>query len=460
MLTHYYLACIRRNATNFRQAYSSFLLAANLATELEDNTYAGLSYGNVSCICRELYSGEDFYYADLSYQCHQATGDTARINWALMLKGIALNYQKRYPEAESIFDYLLHSNSNAALRQTVLSYYIYQCVAQHQYQRADSLIHLQQNPRYPVDFMCRAIVYEHKGQREKSDSCMLYAGKLSSTANDKVFGLSTLANLQNDRGQYQEASQTLFQYATLIDSLVRAINTASVSNIQRDYVQGQLDQTKEIMREKNLRNKLAFVLILLLIAGGTAFIWKKRKEKQRIIDDYMENVLDLRQTLLQQTNTISELKDRISSINSEHLNQEMEQESQDKKVFAKGFKELNSLCIIYFDSKGKSDEKRIIYEKVRSLIKNFSKPSKQNELELLIDANLNNAMEKAKAPEINLTNEELQLFRYRVAGFTNRSICLLMQIDNPDTVKKRVQRLRSKIVQSDSRFKDYLADLI
>ena len=49
MLAHYYLACIRRNAANFSHAYSSFLLAAKLATDYGDNTYAGLSYGNVSC---------------------------------------------------------------------------------------------------------------------------------------------------------------------------------------------------------------------------------------------------------------------------------------------------------------------------------------------------------------------------------------------------------------------------
>ena len=68
-------------------------------------------------------------------------------------------------------------------------------------------------------------------------------------------------------------------------------------------------------------------------------------------------------------------------------------------------------------------------------------------------------MEKAKASELGLSDEELRLFRYRVAGFTDRSICLLMQIENPDTIKRRVQRLRSKIKQSDSPFKEDLASV-
>ena len=162
--------------------------------------------------------------------------------------------------------------------------------------------------------------------------------------------------------------------------------------------------------------------------------------------------------LLKQENTISELQDYIEKHN--YLDQEKSHDRQDKKLFAQGFKELNNLCRIYFNNQGNYDIKDKIYEKVRSLIKNLSKDSKQKELEHIIDANFNHAMEKAKASELGLSDEELRLFRYRVAGFTDRSICLLMQIENPDTIKRRVQRLRSKIKQSDSPFKEDLASLI
>ena len=128
MLAHYYHGCIWRNAQEYGRAYAQFLEAAQMAERLDDATFAGLSYGNIASICHDMYSGEDLAYAEKSYQYHRAAGDTARMNWALMQKAIALNYQKRFAEAEAIFGGLLSTDIDERLRQEVLTYYIYQCM--------------------------------------------------------------------------------------------------------------------------------------------------------------------------------------------------------------------------------------------------------------------------------------------------------------------------------------------
>ena len=460
MLSHYYHGAIFRNAANFSQAYSSFLLAAKLATDYGDNTYAGLSYGNVSCICRELYSGESLYYADLSYQCHQATGDTARINWALMLKGIALNYQKRYPEAESIFDYLLHSDTNAVLRQEVLPYYIYQCVSQHQYQRADSLIHLQHNPRYPVDYMSRAIVCEMKGQQNEADSMMQFAARLNSTATDKVFELATIATLQNNRKEYYEASQTLFHRAALQDSIVRNLLTASVSNIQSNYELHQKELAEYRYAEYKRRTILASALSLLLIGGGIAYTIKKKKERQRIIETYMENVSDMQRTLLENTDAIATLQHKAEAMDSERLAKEETYRNQIKTLFAKSFHELESLYKKYYQFQNEQGIQREIYKDVCDRINAFAQATQQEELDHLIDENFDHAMEKVKSPEFELSDKELQLYKYKVAGLSARTIRMLMHIESQDALQKRQQRLRKKILESKSPFATELASLM
>ena len=460
MLSHYYHGAIFRNAANFSQAYSSFLLAAKLATDYGDNTYAGLSYGNVSCICRELYSGESLYYADLSYQCHQATGDTARINWALMLKGIALNYQKRYPEAESIFDYLLHSDTNAVLRQEVLPYYIYQCVSQHQYQRADSLIHLQHNPRYPVDYMSRAIVCEMKGQQNEADSMMQFAARLNSTATDKVFELATIATLQNNRKEYYEACQTLFHRAVLQDSIVRNLLTASVSNIQSNYELHQKKLAEYRYAEYKRRTILASALSLLLIGGGIAYTIKKKKERQRIIETYMENVSDMQRTLLENTDAIATLQHKAEAMDSERLAKEETYRNQIKTLFAKSFHELESLYKKYYQYQNEQGIQREIYKDVCDRINAFAQATQQEELDHLIDENFDHAMEKVKSPEFELSDKELQLYKYKVAGLSARTIRMLMHIESQDALQKRQQRLRKKILESNSPFATELASLM
>lgn len=184
----------------------------------------------------------------------------------------------------------------------------------------------------------------------------------------------------------------------------------------------------------------AVILIILLLAGVN------RKEVQFTLDSYVEN--------------ISSLQDRIDQINKEHLVIEAEHHRQIKNLFAKGFEELDALCTEYYNCQGQIGEQRIIFKKVCKLINDFSTEPKQKKLESLIDENYNHAMEKVKAPEIGLSEEELQLFRYKVAGFTIRSICLLMQRDSIDATKKRIQRLKQKIIQSESPYRDEIAALM
>ena len=439
MLSHYYHGVIFRNAANFSQAYSSFLLAAKLATDYGDNTYAGLSYGNVSCLCRELYSGEDLYYAELSNQFHQATGDTARINWALMLKGIALNYQKRYSEAESIFDYLLHSDANESLRQEVLSYYIYQCVARHLYQRADSLIHLQQNPRYPVDFMNRAIVYEHNGQKEKSDSCMQFAGKMPSTATDKVYGLATLAILQNARGQHQEASQTLFQRAALQDSIVRSIKSASVSAIQRDYVQNQLDHKEEIMQERSLRYRLLLTFSLLLLLATYVILRQSLRHKNMLIQYYIDTASQLKQDL--------EASARESRTTIQHL-------------FQKGMERIDKLSEELYNDNKPNKIKDKIYEELMKEVATFKDPAFVEKLSLTIDQNFDGLISKIRGCGLIAKEEDFRLLCFMIAGFSVKSICLFMDVIDRDVIYKRRKRLKKRICSSNEPFKDDLLQLL
>ena len=460
MLAHYYLACIFRNSRDFDRAYSSYLYAAERATELKNHTMAGLSYGNVASICRELYSGEDLLYADYSYQSYQMAGDSARMNWALMQKGIALNYQNRYNEAEAIFERLLHVSSDLRLRQVVTSYYIYQSVKQSQYKKADSLILLQSSPKYVIDYLSRAIVSEMKGQQNEADSMMQFAARSNSTVSDKILELATIATLQNNRKEYYEACQTLFHRAVLQDSIVRNLLTASVSNIQSNYELHQKELAEYRYAEYKRRTILASALSLLLIGGGIAYTIKKKKERQRIIETYMENVSDMQRTLLENTDAIATLQHKAEAMDSERLAKEETYRNQIKTLFAKSFHELESLYKKYYQFQNEQGIQREIYKDVCDRINAFAQATQQEELDHLIDENFDHAMEKVKSPEFELSDKELQLYKYKVAGLSARTIRMLMHIESQDALQKRQQRLRKKILESKSPFATELASLM
>ena len=458
MLAHFYHGAIRRNANDYSLAFTSYMMATALAQSIPDTRYQSMGFLNLSIICNQLGSFDAVGYADSAYYGFKAIGDTVRMAWSLVYKAKALSYYKRIDEATELFETVLSMTDDSLVINACLRQYIDQCVRTGEYEKASELFSRFSSPYYFSDYSNRVYVDVYRGNTVQAWQDIRLAKDLIRNDNDSTFYYTALRNVYLLASDYQNAYQALARKSALQDSIVRAMFSHSVASVQKEYLNQQYEHVRYVAEQRKQKWFFSSIFFLLFIAFGVAYILKKRKEHQHIIDEYMENVSDLHQTLLKHENTISELQDYIEKNN--YLDQEKSHDRQDKKLFVQGFKELNNLCRIYFNNQGNYDIKDKIYEKVRSLIKDLSKDSKQKELGLIIDANFNHAMEKAKSPEIGLSEEDLRLFRYRVAGFTDRSICLLMQIENPDTIKRRVQRLRRKIILSDSPFKEELASLI
>ena len=458
MLAHFYHGAIRRNANEFSMAFTSYMMATALAKSIPDTKYHAMGSLNLSIICNQLSSFDAVGYADSAYYDFKAIGDTVRMAWSLVYKAKALSFYKRIDEATELFKTVLSMTDDNLVINACLRQYIDQCVRTGEYEKASELFSQLSSPYYFSDYSNRVYVDVYHCDTVQAWQDIHLAKELIRDDKDSTFYYTALRNVYLLTSDYHNAYRALARKSALQDSIVRAMFSHSIASVQKEYLNNQYEHVRYVAEQRKLKWFSSSILFLLLIVIGVAYILKKRKEHQHIIDEYMENVLDLQQTLQKQTITISELQEYIDKQN--YSDQEMSHDRQNKKLFVKGFKELNNLCRIYFNNQGNYDIKDKIYEKVRSLIKNLSKDSKQKELELIIDANFNHAMEKAKSHELGLNEEDFRLFRYRVAGFTDRSICLLMQIENPDTIKRRVQRLRRKIMLSDSPFREELASLI
>ena len=458
MLAHFYHGAILRNAGEYSLAIPHYLKASDLASNSSDYNNLGLSFLNLSLVCRLLGSIDAIEYADKAILCFNSIGDSLRENQSQIYKATALSDFKKTKEAKDIFEHVLSSTVDPLTIKECRRQYIDLCVKIGDYEKASELFIQLTPPYYFKDYSNKVYVDVYRRDTTLARENINLAKAQIRDERDSTFYYAALRNVYLLSSDYHNAYRALARKSALQDSIVRAMFSHSVASVQKEYLNQQYEHVRYVSEQRKQKWFFSSIVFLLLIAVGVAYILKKRREHQHDIDEYMENVSDLQQTLLKQENTISELQDYIEKNN--YSDQEKKHDRQDKKLFTQGFKELNNLCRIYFNNQGNYDIKDKIYEKVRSLIKNLSKDSKQKELEHIIDANFNHAMENAKSPEIGLNEEDLRLFRYRVAGFTDRSICLLMQIENPDTIKRRVQRLRRKIKQSDSPFKEDLASLI
>ncbi len=489
MLAHFYHGSIFRNAEDYSQAIISFLKSLELADNLSDKASQGMSLLNLSLVCRMLGNIDAIEYADSAYQCFSMVGDTLRMSQSLLYKAASMSYFKYTEEAKAIFEKVLAMTDHIYTVKECKRLYINQCVSTGEYEKASELYAQLSPPYYFMDYSNRVYVDVYLKDTVQAWQDINQAKELIRDDRDSTFYYTALRNVYLLTSDYHNAYNALARKSVLQDSIVRALFSQTVASVQKERLQQQNEHLKYVAANRKRSLILTSLIILLLFFGGVLYFFAKRKEQQQTINSYVEKASILEQVLMEQKEKISALQNKVEETSSEldnnirrtdtdikHAYAEFEhridlisaeQEDRERKhleqvrqLYAKRFIELNDLCESFYRVQGKIDEQKQIYKKVRMLIDGFVEPSQQKKLDNIIDANFNDAMKKVKSAEIGLNEMELQLYRLKVSGFSTVAICLIMHYDNPPAIRKRIQRIRKTILQSESPYKEEVASLM
>ena len=462
MLAHFYHGAIFRNAKDYGAAFVAYRQAEQLALELDDDHYLCLIYGNLSSLSYKTYSKDAIMYSHKNLNYARMSHDRRESFLAKIDLAKAYSTRLVYDTAELWFRQVLDSLPvNDRIVQSCLTYYIEQCMTTERYHLADSLIGLLKKPiRKPVDLMNKACLFQVYGFPDSAEVYLDQAERAIKTPEQQVFFFEKCSWIAEMKGDYSTALEFKHKRTKEQNKVVTSIFSKSVSDYQRNYELQQREFAEYRYAEYKRRTILASALSLLLIGGGIAYTIKKKKERQHIIETYMENVSDMQRTLLENTDAITTLQHKAEAMDSERLAKEETYRNQIKTLFAKSFHELESLYKKYYQFQNEQGIQREIYKDVCDRINAFAQATQQEELDHLIDENFDHAMEKVKSPEFELSDKELQLYKYKVAGLSARTIRMLMHIESQDALQKRQQRLRKKILESNSPFATELASLM
>ena len=461
MLAHFYHGAIFRNAKDYGAAFFAYRQAEQFAMDLDDDHCLCLIYGNLFTLSNATYSKDAIRYAQLNLEYARKSNDTREACLAQADLARAYSNHLVHDSAELYFRQVLDSLPSAdPIVQYCLTSFIEECVVSERFSLADSLLELLNPIRQPVDLMNKACLFQIKGISDSVDIYMLQAKQRIESAEEKVFYYEKASWIAEMNGDLDAALAYKRKRITAQNEVVTSNYAKSVSDYQRDFEQQQKELAEYRYAEYKRRTILASALSLLLIGGGIAYTIKKKKERQRIIETYMENVSDMQRTLLENTDAIATLQHKAEAMDSERLAKEETYRNQIKSLFAKSFHELESLYKKYYQFQNEQGIQREIYKDVCDRINAFAQATQQEELDHLIDENFDHAMEKVKSPEFELSDKELQLYKYKVAGLSARTIRMLMHIESQDALQKRQQRLRKKILESKSPFATELASLM
>ena len=460
MLAHFYHGAIFRNAGEYSLAIPHYLKAADLASNISDYYDRGLSFLNLSLVCRLLGSIDAIEYADKANFCFNSIGDSLRENQSQIYKATALSEFKKTKEAKDIFEHVLSSTIDPLTIKECRRQYIDLCIKIGDYEKASELYKQLTPPYYFKDYSNKVYVDVYKSDTALAREHISLAKAHIRDERDSTFYYASLRNYHLLTSDYPNAYRALARKSALQDSIVSAMFSHSVASVQKEYLNQQYEHVRYVAEQRKQKWVFSSIVFLLLIAVSVIYILKKWKEHQRIIETYMENVSDMQRTLLENTDAIATLQHKAEAMDSERLAKEETYRNQIKTLFAKSFHELESLYKKYYQFQNEQGIQREIYKDVCDRINAFAQATQQEELDHLIDENFDHAMEKVKSPEFELSDKELQLYKYKVAGLSARTIRMLMHIESQDALQKRQQRLRKKILDSKSPFATELASLM
>lgn len=208
------------------------------------------------------------------------------------------------------------------------------------------------------------------------------------------------------------------------DRLMLEVLEQPVLNVQLEALREKLSSEQ---RERALvaqRNTMIFIAVAILIAGLVMFVVRRLKRKNEELEHYIAAVGELQEELKLLPREMS------SSVGA---------------LYRDRFSELNELCDIYYDHEGTTRSKSVIYNKFMETIEAIKCDNERlKELEVAVNKYRGDAMEKIRREMPRLSERDMRVALYQLAGFSNRAIAIFIGSD-PVSVSKIRYNIKQKI---------------
>lgn len=270
----------------------------------------------------------------------------------------------------------------------------------------------------------KAILYSYKGNREQALKYIDLADSRPNSNNIEVEYLKSI--IFQNLGDIAQANYWLQQNKAQQEELLLSILELPVLNTQIDSLKQDINIAKE--RAQNLRFRyLAISVMLLFIVLGISLYVRHRMIMQRHeIEKYISMIGELKQS---HTNSSSKILDEVRS------------------VYGSKFSNMNNLLEIYYEHGNTSRESHKIVEQVKSIVNSMRNDSDSiTQLERVVNLHHDNILVLIQDNNIHFSDREYKYIVYMLSGLSNRSICLLLNID--DVALYRVKyKVKNKMIE-------------
>lgn len=428
-LSNYYLGCVYYNLSQYSDAAAAFTNAEQLSTFIDNDFWKGLLYFRLGDIFSKAcdYHGAEEYFTK-STNCFERTGKEHDKLYAMLYLGHTRSNLQEFSSADSLLRIV--EKASFVLGDNELTD---QCV----YERMSCLVDMEEpdsatvllNKYYQLfDSASKAVgflemmaqYYNSVKDFAKSDLYLKQAWNCDLSEGDSIYLYYVSSLLAESKGDTEQALDFFQKYTALQNTSLRSILSQPILAAQKE--QYRIMAENELLKYRHTRSTLVLcvvIFLLIIVIVLVTYHYKKKRMDEQLYDSLA---------------VVEELSGKIEDL-----------KNQVRIQFHERHDLSNRLYSMYFDSDSQDKiTKQQLNVTINSLIKDYTAPESIRELDRLLNESYDGIMERLVDPEIGLTDKELELFRYSIAGLSSKSVSVIIK-ESPQNVYQIKSRLLKKV---------------
>ena len=458
MLAHFYRSAIRNSAAAYHAALRDGLMAKDIAEQLDMPYWVARASQEIADAYYQSYDMDNaIRYSDIAARDFNRTGYHLNAQYVTVDKAISLSYRGFHDKAIQILDSLagIIDSTDIDITTYVWTAYIRPLNALNRPKEAlayaQKTIVLEPDMFYDplIDYADVAISCM---QLEQNDSAARY---LKIAAERKTPGYPYakawyLAKVGDYKGAYDSIRAYNISHSTLLNSFIN--NSINVE--EKDYL---VEKKESEIRENHLRHAIN-ILILVIIILISIYAWRSARHSRQNIEQRLHILSATAKELTSHNHDLSNDLDIANKHLSENLEQKNIYDHITEKLFKKQFASISELCENYYEKSLKPDATADLTRHLEQQLQFIVSEGSIKNMQEIIN-HYSNGKLALLTENIKLKKDELTLLTLMLAGFSIRSICVLMKIEYRTYHTKRY-RLKEKLQQVDSPIVKGIADFL
>ena len=454
--SYFYLGRIYQNDGKLDKAAVAYSLAEEMAENANDEVQKGLLYMNFSYLYNKVHNvDKELEYAEKGLESYREANDTSHIS--LTYGDLALAYHSKYDwrKADSLYGLGIEkAKYDTLVEVNLLSNYAKMKMIQLKPDPQGAIDLLDQmysdycQPLSVMDYGVYAYALDLIGNKKASDRILCQLENLDSLSKNSVS--HWLYRIYMNRCDYKKALDYVLSAIEHNNVAVDSLLAVPVSEGLKNHFMSVADDSR--VRSQRIAMIAVFFFIVMILLF---IVLSLRQRLLRMKERENENRISL---LLKESNDVLERENQeLKSKNSEYEEERVKLRKSFATIYKDRFATIGELCKAFFDSKGRKDQKDIIYYRVERLIAGVSDDNKlHSKFEAQINSELNDIITHLKNDLGKIDKEDERFICYVMAGFTAQTISSILNLSVSNIYTKKF-RLRERVKKMNSPYKeDYL----